>query len=155
MMFGGGSREVMSEWFPPPPPLRMRRKVEQQPHPTATARHRLERARLHCEAFYREADAFFQSRPVRVALEHDRQLGRFLSRAQVLTEPPVELSMIAGDAIHNLRAALDNLMWGFALRQPNLPIKTTQVYFPIFDRKTVGKGSCWDREGRRAVDGVV
>jgi hypothetical protein len=32
----------------------------------------------------------------------------------LLSDPPAELSLIAGDAIHNLRAALDNLTWALA-----------------------------------------
>jgi hypothetical protein len=34
--------------------------------------------------------------------------------AEITEEPPIELGLIAGDVIQNLRAALDQLVWGIS-----------------------------------------
>jgi hypothetical protein len=62
-------------------------------------------------------------------------------------DPPPQLGLIAGDAIHNLRAALDNLMWEVAplaiqTREPDrlvFPIKQTRDAFEHY-RNTVLEG---------------
>ncbi|WP_375430521.1 hypothetical protein [uncultured Friedmanniella sp.] len=121
------------------------------------ARRRLDRALLHCEQLEGGLREFFRDRPFRVFLEHDRELGRFLIRGRILRQPPEEFSQIAGDAIHNLRASLDNLMWGFARMHQDPPKRPRRVAFPIYDVKTAQskKQPSWDVEGREAVDGVV
>ena len=50
--------------------------------------------------------------------------------------PPLEKwGMLYGDAIHNLRAALDNLVWGLATASGTPPSKPRQVQFPIVEKE--------------------
>lgn len=87
-------------------------------------------------------DEWSASEPV-VARVHVVSPHEFQMRAVVRHVPPVdEWSLIAGDAIHNLRSAFDNLMWGLANLDGAQPRRPTKVAFPLTStqedwRKTV------------------
>src|SRR5882672_12019746 len=51
---------------------------------------------------------------IKIEPKHDATGMHFNFTGYLLSDPPQELSFIAGDAIHNLRAALDNLTWALA-----------------------------------------
>ena len=54
-------------------------------------------------------------------------------RAHVHPAPPIQLSVIAGDCIHNLRSALDHLPWALVLNNGGEPkeIGNPKTQFPI------------------------
>jgi hypothetical protein len=66
--------------------------------------------------------------------EYDREEGAIIFRIEKIVEVSDDWSLIAGDAIHNLRGALDHLAWQLALR--NLdgvePKDPYSVQFPIY-----------------------
>jgi hypothetical protein len=77
-----------------------------------------------------------------VRLSEDDHIGAIGSSVTALwvtvdVEPPPQIGLIAGDAVHNLRSALDNVMWELAppavrARNPNrtaFPIKETAQAF--------------------------
>jgi hypothetical protein len=52
-----------------------------------------------------------------------------------ISEPPLEeWSSLYGDAVHNLRSALDNLAWGLAIADGRTPNRPKKVAFPIVER---------------------
>jgi len=56
----------------------------------------------------------------------------FEFKAVVKREPPIdEWSLVLGDALHNLRSALDNVTWGLANLDGMEPKVPTQVTFPL------------------------
>lgn len=73
-----------------------------------------------------------------VVVSEDRRSARILARLETL--PPVrEWSLIAGDAIHNYRAALDALAWELVHlegRKPD-PKFEKSIYFPICESRTL------------------
>jgi hypothetical protein len=61
--------------------------------------------------------------------------------------PPVRLSVIAGDCIHNMRSALDNLVCGLVLTAD--PAGTCGSAFPICATEPE-----WERVGRNNLSGI-
>jgi hypothetical protein len=73
---------------------------------------------------------FLLRRPYSVyVIETDDPSGRFEHRARVRDSPPDSISILAGDTVHNLRAALDHLIWALVRVAGNEPSFRTQ--FPI------------------------
>lgn len=56
---------------------------------------------------------FVQSNFYETATEFD-YMGRLVARVTNLRQPPTELAVLIGDAIHNLRSSLDNLAYALA-----------------------------------------
>jgi hypothetical protein len=73
------------------------------PNPEA----KIGRARKHLAEFEQQLREHANSKPSQVVRE--REGDEFVFRAKTLRETPVELALIAGDVIHNVRAALDHL----------------------------------------------
>ena len=55
--------------------------------------------------------------------------GNGVERFQVKREPPLRFGVILGDCLHNLRSALDHLVWQVALLDGNTPDRNAQ--YPI------------------------
>jgi len=114
-------------------------------HPLIGSRIKLERGRAHLRALYEELGPAFQS-----PIEFDRQwlaptpapdrelypvLEVFISEVQAI---PVVCAAIVGDALCNLRSALDHLAWQLVLRSGGTP--TNQVQFPLASSAEKFKG---------------
>jgi hypothetical protein len=103
---------------------------------------RLDWALHHLERFKAERAAWRKESPHRFWTELDADTGKKVIWAQVITPPPASLSLIAGDCIHNLRAALDNLAFELALAYTKGPLPTNiegRSAFPIFKEKNPSK----------------
>lgn len=70
-----------------------------------------------------------------------------------LPEPPTELGLILGDAIHNIRTALDHTVWALVESNPNRPADAPGSFtmFPICDTARGYKVQL----SKRRVDGVI
>ena len=98
---------------------------------------RLDRALYHLESFKAERAAWREGSPHRFWTEPKDERGKKVIWAQVLKSPPASLSLIAGDCIHNLRAALDNLAFELALAGAEGPLSgrvERDSQFPIFHK---------------------
>jgi hypothetical protein len=123
-------------------------------HPVVEARRRLDHALGHCEALDNEVRMFMQRDPFAAIAENDRQQGRYVVRGKINERPPATVGLIAGDAVHNVRAALDNLFWAFALRYKDPP-DNPRISFPIFKDRTRPKGPCWVNQGTNLLRSVA
>jgi hypothetical protein len=102
-------------------------------HPLDGSRLKVQRAREHLKTLDDEMRAFSDSEPYRVVTEqepetHDYVWRVFFNRPDV--RPPDHLAVVAGDAIHNLRSALDYLAWQLAIIGRGADRGT---YFPLFE----------------------
>src|SRR5262249_28235966 len=61
----------------------------------------------------------------------DPTTGDDLDRVRFLTPPPLRLSLLIGDGIHNLRSALDHLAWQLVVANHSTP--NSETGFPISD----------------------
>jgi hypothetical protein len=76
---------------------------------------RLDRALYHLKSFEAETAAWREENPHRTWTELDDEVGKKFLWAEIVKSPPDKLGLIAGDCIHNLRAALDNLTFELAV----------------------------------------
>lgn len=93
---------------------------------------RLAHAAVHIEVLKLAVREFLDSSPFTVTVTVTEN-----EREQVVTldddvEFPAEISLIAGDAIHSMRAALDNLVWQLGLTV--IPEPRRQLVWPVGDR---------------------
>jgi hypothetical protein len=88
-----------------------------------------ERAKQHIADLERAVRAFRDSKPYEIGTERDPKTGYLIYQVVRADEAPLQLSLIAGDAIQNLRTALDHLAHQLVLANGNMP--TNQTYFPI------------------------
>lgn len=73
---------------------------------------KIERAKKHIREFEQRLEAFRLRNPYGFMREDDPNTGERIYKVRVSEEPPVEdLALIAGDAIHQTRSALDHLAW--------------------------------------------
>lgn len=104
-------RDVASYSQPSPP----RRKRTRHPILSKADRFvgsklKIERAKRHISDLETAVQAFFNKGPYQLIGDVDAKTGENVVRVLVNEHIPIELSAILGDAIHNLRAALDYLV---------------------------------------------
>ena len=103
---------------------------------------RVNRAWEHIEQLKAETSAFFDTKPYRIVTEEEPQgaqkLVHYLFRVD--RQPPARLRLIMGDAIHNLRAILDNLVWGLGQRCGEPPSSGLKFRLFIDEAEFIQKG---------------
>jgi hypothetical protein len=108
----------------------------------AQIRVKVERAKKYVHDFEVERKRFMDAEPYTVETDFDPNSGYNISRVMNLKNPPAELGLIAGDIIHNLRSALDHLVWqlveiGCAQSGVTLTKRERQqIGFPIWQLST-------------------
>lgn len=91
-----------------------------------SARLKLERASEHLKAFHTELSAYIERRPYRVTSELDDDAWQILS-FELLYPLPDRLAILAGDACHSLRSALDHIVYAVSEGSDN----RSRSYWPI------------------------
>lgn len=99
-------------------------------HPMAGVTAKLDRGHHHVRELDCEIGAFFDEHPYRIAPEADTEAGWHLARFRIDQDPPIELSVIAGEALGQFRSALDLLMTQLLGVGPKAAVTRN---FPIFD----------------------
>jgi hypothetical protein len=88
---------------------------------------KLDHGRTHVDATIREARTFLDRRPFLVT--DQIEMNQRVWRVHLNGSPPPSLALMAGDAVHNLRGALDHLAWQLVLRDGGSPNDRTG--FPV------------------------
>lgn len=96
---------------------------------------KVERANRHIDEFEIEIEAYRQTKPYTIAPNIDTAAPGEIIKIDLPNAVPMNLSVIAGDVLHNLRSALDHLVSRLAER--NGANSTRDVYFP-FGRDSTG-----------------
>ncbi len=104
-------------------------------HPLDGAARKMERADEHLRTLTTEVTDFLDKNPQRVTREMDAEKTLYIYHVytQALTPPPHRFGLIAADAIHNMRSALDHAAWQLALLRTDKPNRSTA--FPIFTQR--------------------
>jgi hypothetical protein len=112
---------------------------------------KLDRAAGHFRSLHQAIGAFVKDKPHELSAEIDREASRYNVYVKV-REPPPELSLIAGDYIQNVRAALDHLICQLVRASGQEPGRSNA--FPILGEKPTAKNGGLDRWNRqlRGVD---
>ena len=94
---------------------------------------KLERAREHIQYLSDTVNAFYDRGPYRLVGNAEPGTGHWVVCIFVNEEPDARWGAIAGDAVHNLRSALDNL-WHRLWHKPDTAAFWTARYdgFPVF-----------------------
>lgn len=92
------------------------------------ARIKLRRAAHHIEGLKREARLYLEARPF-VLVQREDPNGDLVSYVSIHTPVPTDWAATVGDAVHNLRSALDHVAWQFVEAAGTTPTRDT--YFPI------------------------
>jgi hypothetical protein len=102
------------------------------PRPFYSARLKVERAERQIGNLLTEIGAFLRGDPYK-PIRHDKgEPGGLMEwTVEVREQPSPDIGLMAGDAIHNLRSALDHVMWELLERNDNTPTRKTG--FPIYD----------------------
>jgi len=87
---------------------------------------KLARAKKHLNELQRKVDAFVNRKPYTLFRHDDPEHGRYIYRGKIVRMPPETWGPIIGDAVHNMRSAIDCLAWALCTK----PSRVTA--FPIF-----------------------
>lgn len=93
-------------------------------------RAKIERAEEHINDLDSRIVAFLKSEAYSVSVEDDPKTDERAYRVHFHSPIPLALSLVAGDALHNLRSALDHLVWQLVEAAGNMP--TRETAYPIF-----------------------
>lgn len=127
---------------------------------------KFQRAKEHLDALYTEVQAFIERNPYEVVYHFEASatgdVGLHSARIRVRESPPARWSLLVGDYVHNLRSALDYVIWDISLRRSGDASIRTE--FPIFEKQkefaAPGKSpQQWSRfsgiHKLRATDGTI
>jgi hypothetical protein len=100
-------------------------------HPLDGVRAKWERLKEQFDQLLTETDTWFnkQPEPHFSVGEFDTEAWEWIERFQIREPPPPRLGVLLGDVLHNLRSALDHLMWQVTVLDGGTPNRSTQ--FPI------------------------
>ena len=98
-------------------------------HPLDGPRRKLARAAEHIKVFNAAVQQWYDSKPLNSSgqFNSDKTFYIYTVEASAI---PVDIGILAGDILHNLRSCLDHLTWQLALLTTGTPYKRTA--FPIF-----------------------
>lgn len=94
---------------------------------------KLLRAEEHLEALRVECSAYLDSRPFEPVSQAQSESDNPWMVWKVNHPPPLRLSILLGDLLHNLRSSLDHIAWQLVLDNGGTPGKSTS--FPILPKK--------------------
>lgn len=92
---------------------------------------KIERAITHIDELAVACKRFIDADPYTLGRVIDPKTGYYGFTVNDLKPPPLEIGLIAGDVIHNLRSALDHLAYQLVLANGQVPSRHT--CFPIFE----------------------
>ena len=109
-----------------------------------TRQAKLERAKRHYAELEAALKSFFSTNPYKISTRRN-DAGKLVYYLSDVADVPVELSLITGDVIQNLRSALDHLAYDLWVKEASGRGRDDKIYFPIdkdeasYNRNKVGK----------------
>lgn len=100
---------------------------------TDLIRFKVKRANEHIEQLKTGIIAFKATDPYKISAKRDPQTRKLIYYLVDAQSVPVEIACIAGDALHDLRCALDHLAYRLFRIGAGDAADAKHVYFPIFD----------------------
>jgi len=111
---------------------------------------KLARGQKHLNDLEYALETFLKERPYRAVVEDGPNPGDYILRGKIVKRPPVyKFGVMIGDCVHNLRSALDQLVWELGGKTSSAP---RHIAFPIFWRKAGAAG--FDENASRMLDGL-
>ncbi|QGM45845.1 hypothetical protein [Methylocystis heyeri] len=116
------------------------------------AKLKIERAKQHVNDLNREMEAFMAQKPFRLIARQDPKSATRTISIKTYCPIPEQISLILGDAIHNMRSALDLLIFSMI---GHLVTNPDGLYFPIAKSYDRLKGTLESRQIKLAGENVV
>lgn len=112
---------------------------------------KLERAREHLVSLDAEWQRWREGEPYSFVHEPDANTGEYVVRVHISEQPPAKFALIVGDCIHNIRSALDNLVYELAVAYLDIgPIpdgRARGLAFPVFGDRAMKEWECRNKIG--------
>jgi len=118
--------------------------------PFESALWKVDRARKHADDLESEVRAFWAADPYEVETVGRPLVGAGSYRVKRITALPEIVPLIAGDAAHNIRSALDHFAWA-AVAPPERSVRTC---FPIWNTATARTPDKWRKQVDRQLKGA-
>jgi len=101
-------------------------------HPLDGVYAKLTRAETHLQAIREAVRPIVDAEPDVILGEFDAESQSYIFSAQRDSPPPDWISPTIGDCVHNMRAALDYIVWELVPESVRVGKYATQIEFPIF-----------------------
>jgi hypothetical protein len=98
-------------------------------HPLDGVRAKLSRANGHRHAIEDLVERWTEDKPHEFIHDDESQPGWTILSIRIRQPPPIELGVIVGDYVHNIRSALDQLVWQLVIKNNSVPGRHNE--FPI------------------------
>ena len=96
---------------------------------------KLDRADEHLESLEIEVARFLYGKPYEVVGELNREERAWYFILRVYRDPPVRIATIIGDTAHNLRSALDHLVWQLVDSSGGTPSSRNAFPIALYERE--------------------
>jgi hypothetical protein len=123
-------------------------------HPLDGPTFKILRANEHLKKLRTETETFIKENKHRIVIgERHVNTGYYSLRAQVSKPPPIEWGVVVGEIAHDLRSALDGIVWQLVILNGIDPstLRRPQPQFPIFLIEEAERGPCYIRHGRPMI----
>ena len=120
------------------------------PEEIAWPEHKVEWARHHMKALGAQIQAYLAMQPFRDVVFDDPKTKKRLYGLELYPPIPRTFTFLIGDVVHNLRSALDHLVWQLVIANGETPDQGSE--FPIFyDAKFIGEKAKFLRAAKRKI----
>ena len=122
---------------------------------------KIKRAKQHIADFESKLQAFKAANPYRLVVESNDEANGFSLVFRILKSAPSDLPAIVGDAVHNLRVALDVLIYGIVVKNfPEAsPGQARRIQFPFSETADALERTINDRHicraGKQVTDEII
>ena len=111
---------------------------------------KIDRARKHTDDLAAEVRTFWDTKPFEVEMVGTPLTGPGSFRVKRMAAVPESITLIAGDAAHNIRSALDHFAWSAV----PLPQRRKQTCFPVWGKVAVPAPAKWREQVSRQLAGA-
>jgi hypothetical protein len=112
---------------------------------------KVDRARKHADDLEMEIRAFWDADPFEVEMVGNPLAGQGFFRVKRMAAVPECIALIAGDAAHNVRSALDHFAW--AAVSPGE--RGRQTYFPVWSSSPAPPPAKWRKQVSQQMNGAT
>lgn len=109
--------------------------------PLSGIRSKVERAHRQLRELRTEVKQFLDRQPYGLTIDLDDQTRQMTARTVIRESCPQMWSVQIGEIAHNLRSALDHLVWQLVILETGQPPTTNKTQFPIFNSEPEYKRS--------------
>jgi hypothetical protein len=127
-------------------------------HPLDGPTSKILRAYEHLKKLRTETETFIKENKHHIVIgERHVDTAYYSLRAKVSKPPPIEWGVVVGEIAHDLRSALDGIVWQLVILNGTDPstLRGRKPQFPIFLIKEAESRPCYMRDGKPRIHGRI